>query len=269
MTNIQAMISQYTKIGYSELLAESKVCQDIILKAISKSVFSKNVTIKGGVVMQSITNDVRRATRDIDFDFIKYPINHESIRDFFEKLNCLDGITIRIVGDIEELSEQEYRGKRAWVIVKDNTGNSIKTKVDIGVHKNIQIEQQEYCFSIYHDEEKISLFANTKEQIFTEKLRALLKFGIFSGRLKDVFDMYYLSNDISLSKLNICIKTYILEDETMLENDIDDILLRLSKIFHNPFFLKNIKKDTKSNWNDVDPKEAFDAITKCINRLKQ
>ena len=51
MTNIKAMISQYTKIGYGELLAESKVCQDIILKAISKSVCSKNVTIKGGVVI--------------------------------------------------------------------------------------------------------------------------------------------------------------------------------------------------------------------------
>ena len=46
-------------------MAEARVCQDIVLKAISESTMNRNVTIKGGVVMRSITGDVRRATRDI------------------------------------------------------------------------------------------------------------------------------------------------------------------------------------------------------------
>ena len=62
MTDILMMARQYRDAGYSEQNAEARVCQDIILKAIAKSNFGKNCTIKGGVVMRSITEDVRRAT---------------------------------------------------------------------------------------------------------------------------------------------------------------------------------------------------------------
>ena len=78
MVNLATMASRYVAEGYNELLAESRVCQDIVLKAISESSFDRNVTIKGGVVMRSITGDVRRATRDIDFDFIKYSIEEDA-----------------------------------------------------------------------------------------------------------------------------------------------------------------------------------------------
>ena len=74
MIDIEQLSLEYRREGYSELFAEARVCQDIVLKAISESVLSRNVTIKGGVVMRSITGNVRRATRDIDFDFIKYSI---------------------------------------------------------------------------------------------------------------------------------------------------------------------------------------------------
>lgn len=57
-------------MGYKNADAVAKVAQDIILLKISKSRFNKNVTIKGGVVMHSISNDLRRATRDLDLDFI-------------------------------------------------------------------------------------------------------------------------------------------------------------------------------------------------------
>lgn len=74
MANLEKLAANYRSEGYSALLAEARVCQDIVLKAISESSLSRNVTIKGGVVMRSITGNVRRATRDIDFDFIKYSI---------------------------------------------------------------------------------------------------------------------------------------------------------------------------------------------------
>ena len=102
MANLEKMTAQYVEEGYSELLAEARVCQDIVLKAISESTMNRNVTIKGGVVMRSITGDVRRATRDIDFDFIKYSIDEQAIREFIRKLNVLEGISLQISGDVEE-----------------------------------------------------------------------------------------------------------------------------------------------------------------------
>lgn len=55
------------------------MCQDIVLKAISKSTLSRNVTIKGGVVMRSITNNIRRVTQDMDIDFIRYSLSDASV----------------------------------------------------------------------------------------------------------------------------------------------------------------------------------------------
>lgn len=52
--NIEEAIEKYQKSGYEFEEAESKVCQDIILLKISQSKFSRNITIKGGVVPYKI-----------------------------------------------------------------------------------------------------------------------------------------------------------------------------------------------------------------------
>lgn len=267
MASLEKMTAQYVDEGYSELLAEARVCQDIVLKAIAESTMNRNVTIKGGVVMRNITGDMRRATRDIDFDFIKYPIDESAIREFFKKLNVLEGITFQILGEIEELSQQEYRGKRIWVVIKDDTGHSLKTKIDLGVHKNLQIEQDEFCFDVCHDDEGVSLLMNSKEQIFVEKMRALVKFGTFSGRVKDVFDLCYLSEYVNSERLLKYIHTYILDDPGMFENDIDDIKRRVKKVFCDRDFVKTVENSGKDNWLKVNIAVAFERILDCLNRL--
>lgn len=53
--NLSDMVRKMQQLGYETDDAQARVCQDIVLKAISKSTLSRNVTIKGGVVMRSIT----------------------------------------------------------------------------------------------------------------------------------------------------------------------------------------------------------------------
>ena len=267
MTNLEKAAALYVKEGYSELLAEARVCQDIVLKAISESTMNNNVTIKGGIVMRSITGDVRRATRDIDFDFIKYPIDEEAIRNFIKKLNCIEGITFQISGDIEELSQQEYRGKRVRIVIKDDNGNFFKSKMDLGIHKNMQIGQEEYCFDVCHDNEGVTLLMNSKEQIFAEKLRALVKFGTFSGRVKDLFDLCYLSDHVERNRLLQCIHTFILDDPGMFENDMNDVRRRIGKIFSDREFMKSVKNSSKDNWLEIKASVAFDKIQECLRNL--
>ena len=70
--NLNEMVKIEIANGYSGENAEAKVCQDIILKAISNCSLSNNLTIKGGVVMRGKTGNTRRATQDLDIDFIRY-----------------------------------------------------------------------------------------------------------------------------------------------------------------------------------------------------
>ena len=82
MINIDSMIKKTQQEGFKEEDATAKVCQDIILNAISRSSLNENITIKGGIVMRSISQNARRATQDIDIDFIRYSLADVSIRHF-------------------------------------------------------------------------------------------------------------------------------------------------------------------------------------------
>ena len=130
--NLYDEIEKIKASGYSEQNAQSKLGQDIVLKAIADSGMAQNATIKGGVVMRSISGNARRATQDLDLDFIKYSISDKSIRKFVEKLDCIDGLSIKINGKILELNHQDYKGKRIFISVTDTEGTIIyKTKIKV------------------------------------------------------------------------------------------------------------------------------------------
>lgn len=261
MINLQKLEEKYRDAGYSEQNANARVCQDIVLKAIAESNLGRNVTIKGGVVMRSITGNVRRATEDLDIDFIKYSLEDESIRCFISKLNCLEGISIKIKDNkIEQLSQQEYRGKRVYIIIKDNDGNVIESKIDLGVHTNMKIEQDTYCFDICMDDEGASLLINSCEQIFAEKLRSLLRFGPLSTRYKDIFDLCYLKDYVDMLRLVECIKAYIIDEPSMREKDMKDIHKRVAVTLSNRQFRRSVERSGERNWLQIEVGVAFEMI---------
>lgn len=261
MINLEKMVEKYRESGYSDRNADARVCQDIILKAIEQSDFGNKVTIKGGVVMRSITGNVRRATEDLDLDFICYSLEDGSIRYFISKLNCLEGITVKIKDDkIEQLSQQEYNGKRVHITIRDVMGYSLESKIDLGVHVNMKIEQDNYCFDVCMDDEGASLLVNSCEQIFAEKLRSLLKFGPFSTRYKDIFDFCYLKEHVDMVRLAECIKVYIIDDPSMRERDMDSVRQRISVTFANRRFRNNLEHSGDRNWLQIDVGVAFKMI---------
>lgn len=207
-------------LGYSERNADTRVCQDIVLKAIARSNLGRNVTIKGGVVMRSITGNVRRATEDLDLDFIRYSLEDESIRYFISKLNCLEGIRIEIKGNkIEQLSQQEYSGKRVYIIIKDDDGNVIESKIDLGIHANMNIEQDTYCF-----------------------------------------DVCYLKDHVDMSRLADCIRAYIINEPSMREKDMNGVRKRVALTFSNRQFRRNVEHSGDRNWLQIDVGVAFKTI---------
>ena len=268
--NLEELINEYTNTGYDYTDASSKVCQDIILLKISNSNFKNNITIKGGVVMHFISKDIRRATRDLDLDFIKYSLDDNSIKSFIDKLNNVnDNIEIKITGTIKKLHHQDYDGKRVNIKLYDMYGNSINTKLDIGVHKQFDIEQDEYCFSLDIFNQNANLLINSKEQILTEKLKSLLKLGFRSTRYKDLFDFYYLINiaGIDKSKLENCLEILIFDDPSMKENNITDIISRLNQILSSKRYLAMLN-DPKVNWLNIPIEEVISNVLKYFDNLE-
>ena len=257
--NLQEAVKIEIERGLSDLNARAKVCQDIVLKSIALGGLKKNITVKGGVVMRSKTGNIRRATQDLDIDFIRYSLSDDSIDNFISKMKSLEGISIKRTGKIEELKQQDYKGKRVYVEISDDSGFKIKSKIDFGVHDKLDIAQEEYCFDIAYDENGASLLINSNEQMLVEKLRSLLKFGTNSTRFKDVFDIFYLSQHVELPKLKRCMDAYIISDRRMHENSEQDILNRVQRIFADKAYLKQIDESGK-NWLDIPVKEVMEGI---------
>lgn len=259
--DFKAIEATLKEAGYPPRKAEAKIAHDIVLKAIEDAGFHDKVTIKGGVVMSGITDAVRRATLDMDVDFLGYSLGDTSIRRFVQRLNRAAECEIRLDGEVQELRQREYRGKRIKLILTDDKGRSIKTKVDIGVHGNKSIEQVDFRFKVTSDDNGVVLLVNPKEQIFTEKLKSLLRLGLVSTRYKDVYDMFYPSSRVDARVLGEYIRMYIFDDGEMLENDMRDIGGRLGRIFSSNTFLRRMANPDYA-WLDVAPdKVASDIVT--------
>ncbi len=265
--NLQEMMDIYFENGLTRELAAARVCQDIVLKAIADGPLNRNVTIKGGIVMRSLTHNNRRATRDIDLAFIHYPLNDDAILDFVEKLNCIESLNISVVGSIRELKHQDYHGKSIDLVIQDEYGNIARSKIDIGVHKRMEIVQEEYCFDICIDDEGVSLLKNTVEQAFVEKLRSLLIFGPNSRRYKDIFDMYYLKDKVDDGRLLKIIEVLILSDKGMKEENVDDIVLRMSTTFANEQYISRLS-NSRQRWMDEDINTITSELLSHVTNLK-
>ena len=259
MPNLKNMVAAEIERGYNERTAPAKVCQDIVLKAISKGDLRHNITIKGGVVMRSKTGNIRRATQDLDMDFLRYPLTDAAIDKFVAKMNCLDDVRIERFGNIEELKQQEYKGKRIYIRIQDSSGNELESKIDLGVHSKLDISQEEYCFDIAFDGDGVNLLINSNEQMLAEKLRSLLKFGALSTRYKDVFDINYLSRHVNINKLSVCLDSYIFSDIHMKENNMDDVRKRMQEVLSDKLYVRRLSASDK-NWTD----ESIETVIKSI-----
>ena len=138
------------------------------------------------------------------------------------------------------------------------------------MHKNFDIKQEEYCFNLEAINESAILIINSKEQIICEKLKSLLRFGIRTTRYKDIFDIYYLINNTCVDKneLLIIINALIINDKTMRENNIQDIVKSLNITLNNNIFKRNLK-ETKNNWLDISVDEVVNNVINYFTYLEK
>lgn len=257
----------YIDEGLNINRASTKVCLDIFLYKLARSKYINNVTIKGGTVMQNISDYVRRSTKDIDFDFIHYSLSEDAIRKFINDLNIEDDdITIEIIGSIKDANQQDYHGKRVKIVLKDKYGNKINGSFDVGVQSDSEIVQNDIVFFVGKDKQKVTLLANSIEQIFVEKLKSLLKHNIRTTRYKDIYDFYYLINEQPIDKqlLKIYINKYILEDNKLKYKTIDSIAEEVDTLLNDDNFKLRLS-DSIDKWIDLPIDEITFSI---INFLK-
>lgn len=260
---IETLVAQ----GYGQAAAQAKVAHDAVLLAMDTCGFKKNSTIKGGVVMSHVTNDIRRTTMDMDIAFVHRSISDISIARFVRKLNCLPKVRISIFGTIGDLLHEDYRGKRLYLDVTDGSiSTPIRMKLDIGVHTHSEIEQIDFSFSLADGTSSADLLANPNEQIFAEKLLSLLRHRRLSRRPKDIFDMCYLCDVVDIPKLRVCLDSLIYSNRRITPTNKDEIVAVLTDVFASQQFMRRLA-NARANWLQINPNKATTSLIQFIKTL--
>lgn len=264
---LREQVNHLVDLGYKRLAAQAKVAHDVVLLAMHRSGFKSKSAIKGGVVMSSITRDIRRATMDMDIDFVHHSIANRSIEQFVSGLNkAIENIEVTIEGSIIDLKHEDYRGKRIYIAVTDESlSNPLRTKIDIGVHTHDELAQIEYSFEVFSDN-YAQLQVNSNEQIFVEKLLSLLRHGILSHRPKDIFDMYYLSSQMDREKAKLYMEILVYASKRCKAKSKEDVLVLLMHIFSSSRYMAKLKS-ARVNWLDVSPTVATQTVLDYIASL--
>ena len=123
------------------------------------------------------------------------------------------------------------------------------------------MEQDELWFDVAHRQEGVCLLANSKEQVFAEKLKSLLRHGIRSTRFRDLYGMYYIGHrrDLDRNRLARYIDEAILDDPDMWDGSIEDVVRRVERTLSNRQFLARMKSSHR-DWID----RSVDEITRWL-----
>ena len=172
-------------------------CQEEFLRRLSLSKYADNLVLKGGLFIYTLTNFESRATVDIDFLMRSLPADPEKMREIVEEILAVntgnDYITF-VTRGYEEISPQrKYRGVSFQVI-----GQTKKTRtpfsVDLGIGDVIIPKAEKREIPVQLDSYQRPVVATySLESAIAEKFDAILQRLQLTSRMKDFYDIYYLS----------------------------------------------------------------------------
>ena len=208
--------------------------QEEFLRRLAGSRYAENFVLKGGLFIYTLTNFESRAT--VDVDFLMRGLNNdlarmdEIIAEILSVDTGNDFVTFK-AGKTESIAVQrKYHGVSTQITgyIKNVR---VPFNVDIGVgdvivpnaqRRNIQTQLDGY--------EKPEILTYSLESTIAEKFDAILQRFELTGRMKDFYDIYYLSCtfDFDGLKLQTAIQETLQNRGTAYEKDSFERVLALA-----------------------------------------
>ena len=185
-------ISKKTGVNPNSLL---QMCLfEGILEKLSKSKYSKNIILKGGLLISSLIGVDMRSTMDMDTTIRGIPLNEESISNILNEI-----LAIKIDADIQykliKLSpirqEDVYEDFCASISCVFGKINAI-LNIDITTGDVITPREMNYSYSKILEEGTIPIMTYTIETILAEKFETISSRNITTTRARDFYDLYML-----------------------------------------------------------------------------
>lgn len=254
-----------TGISYQQCL--QLFFQEEFLRRLAGSKYADNFILKGGLFIYTLTNFESRAT--VDVDFLMRGLNNDLVRMDEIIANILavdtgnDFITFRAAKAEPIAVQRKYHGISTQVTgyIKNVR---IPFSVDIGVGDVIVPKAERRSIQTqldgYH---KPEILTYSLESTIAEKFDAILQRFELTGRMKDFYDIYYLSRtfDFDGLKLQTAIQETLQNRGTPYDKGSFDRVLALAENENMQVrwrhFLKTVKNDDLLFTNVIDSIKHF------------
>lgn len=221
-----------TGISYQQCL--QLFFQEEFLRRLAGSRYAENFVLKGGLFIYTLTNFESRAT--VDVDFLMRGLNNdlarmdEIIAEILAVPTGNDFVTFQATKTEAIAVRRKYHGISTQITgyIKNVR---VPFNVDIGVgdvivpnaeRRNIQTQLDGY--------EKPEILTYSLESTIAEKFDAILQRFELTGRMKDFYDIYYLSRTFNFDGVNLqtAIQETLQNRGTAYEKDSFDRILALA-----------------------------------------
>lgn len=241
--------AKVSDISYQQCL--QLFMQEEFLRKLSKSGYDDFLVLKGGLFIYTLTNFESRATIDVDFLLRGYSNSIDNVKDLISKIIDTptgNGYIEMTAKGFEEISPQrKYHGISTQIIGQIKNVR-VPFNVDIGVGDIIvpKAEQRKINTQL-PDFEAPVIKTYSLESTIAEKFDAILQRFELTGRMKDFYDIYYLSRtfDFEGSKLQAAIFETLQRRGTPYDKDSFMRIVALAEDEDMQkrwkYFLKNIK----------------------------
>lgn len=194
--------------GRSYQLCLQLFCQEEFLRRLEKSKYVDNLVLKGGLFIYSLTEFDSRVTVDVDFLLKSIPNTPEQLRKVVEEIIVVETGNNFVTFEVKDVAPIAVAKKYAGIGVTLN-GKIKNTRtpfsIDFGVGDVIVPKQEKRRIPTQLDD-FVAPVINTYsiETTIAEKLDAILSLMEFSSRMKDYYDIYYLSHKFDFDGKVLC-----------------------------------------------------------------
>lgn len=165
-----------------------------ILERLSKSQYSKNFILKGGLLISSMMGISERTTMDMDTTVRGITMEEDEIVDVIKNILSVsvdDGIEF-IYESIEPIRDDDaYNNFR--VHIKAHYGKiNAPMKIDITTGDSITPSAVIYEYPLSFEEGSVDIMAYSLETILAEKYETIIRRNIGTTRARDYYDLHML-----------------------------------------------------------------------------
>ena len=245
--------------GRSYQLCLQMFCQEEFLRRLEKSKYVDNLVLKGGLFIYSLTEFDSRVTVDVDFLLKRIPNTPEQLKRVVKEIISVETGNDFVTFEIKDVAPIAVAKKYAGIGV--TLSGKIKNtrtpfSIDFGVGDVIVPKQEKRRIPTQLDDFKAPVINTYSiETTVAEKIDAILSLMEFSSRMKDYYDIYYLSHKFDFEGKVLCealSKTFINREhnftieqfEQIMTFDSDDGMQKKWKAFVRKIDIKTVVYST-------------------------